>query len=180
MSNNKSKTIERLRKLLALARGGVGGEAENAEQFLKTRLAKHGLTMADLEESDDPPRPVHIAYKNAMDKRLLLQVLGMVKNVSTVAYWENPGRSIDVELTTAQAAEVSIYMDAHRAGLERHLENAYIAYVSGNNIFGANPEDDDENPEPNVRSQEDLAAIRAMLRGVKPITVRKAIEGQRA
>lgn len=181
MSNEDSPMNDqikaRLLKLLALARGGVGGEAENAEQFLRTRLAKHGLTIADLEDAKAPKTEVRLTYKDATDKRLLFQVLTMVTNATRMTCLRTKGRKfIDIELTSAQAAEVSIYMDAYRKALNRHLDNAFVAFVHGNNIYAQAANDPaDSKPDQPRHSEEDLKAIRAMLRGVQTVTVHKAI-----
>lgn len=47
---------ERLLKLYALAQRGVGGEKENAEKILKQLLLENGMSIEDLERSENTKR----------------------------------------------------------------------------------------------------------------------------
>ena len=42
------RITDKLRKLLALAERGCGGEAENAKRLLEAQLRRYGMTLEDL------------------------------------------------------------------------------------------------------------------------------------
>lgn len=49
---DKEKIIDQIKRLQALAERGVGGEAENAAKLISKLLAKHRISMAELDVDD--------------------------------------------------------------------------------------------------------------------------------
>lgn len=171
MSDDKTKA--RMLKLLALARQGVGGEAANAERFLQKMLDKHGMTMADLEDRQQPVKRVNFKWSEPLHRRLLVAVICKVLNTTSFDHWKRPRErsSFRVELTATQHVEVDLMMAAYWPALQRQTELMLAAFSHKNNLFP-----DVESPEPaKPPSKEDLDAIFAMMRGMRATPVHKAI-----
>lgn len=164
----------RLQKLLALAKRGEGGEKENAQRFLETLLKKHGLTLDDLDDEAAPKIEAEFKYRDALERKLLFQVISMVLDSANVRYRQVVGgRAIRIDITRAQAAEVSTFYEAYKPAMRKTMERAFLAFVQTNRIFGtASNEDADDRPR---MSKEELDALIAMMRGMRPTPVHRAI-----
>ena len=66
------KTIERIKKLQALAERGVGGEKDTAEKMLRKMLKKNGIQSLD-DLQDDNYEYVLFPYSGKYEKKLLKQ-----------------------------------------------------------------------------------------------------------
>lgn len=66
------RITDKLRKLLALAERGCGGEAENARRLLEAQLSKYGLTLEDLYENKTSRRI--FKYRNKEERQIIVQV----------------------------------------------------------------------------------------------------------
>lgn len=71
MTNDQIK--ERIRKVLALAQQGDGGEMETAKIQLAAMLEKYGLRLEDI--ASDKRETCHFKYKNVDERRLLIAIL---------------------------------------------------------------------------------------------------------
>lgn len=171
MSDDKTKA--RMLKLLALARQGVGGEAQNAQTFLQKILDRHGMTMADLED-DQPTHSATFTWKTKEERVILVQAIARAINADTFRYKQATGKkAIRVELTIAQRVEVDLSMQAYAPALEKHLKLALSAFIQKNGIYpDAKPQTSEPTKPP---SKEDLDAIIAMMRGMRATPVHKAI-----
>lgn len=65
---------ERLGKIVALAKHGIGGEKENAIRFVKSICKKHGLNFDEVMGAGDEVTEWYIEHKRGM-ARLLAQVI---------------------------------------------------------------------------------------------------------
>lgn len=75
------KTVERIKKLKALAERGVGGEKETAEKMLQRLLKKNGIsTLEELEE--DEVEYFLFSYKGRHEIKLLKQCMYKVLGAS--------------------------------------------------------------------------------------------------
>jgi len=168
---NTDKARERMLKLLALARRGEGGERDNAQRFLDHMLQKHGLTLDDLEDQEQPSSWQKFSYGTSMDRRLLEQVLFKVLKVDSFKFRQ--GRmSFEVCVTKAQHIEVELYYQAYRAELQSVLEHTYVAFVQRNEIFSDLGCDDDK---PSRFTEEDLEQIMALMSAMPRTQVHRQI-----
>lgn len=70
------RITDKLKKLLALAERGYGGEAENARRLLEAQLNKYELTLEDLLNEGKKRRI--LKYRGEEELRLVIQVLASV------------------------------------------------------------------------------------------------------
>lgn len=167
----------RLMKLLALARQGVGGERENAQSALNKLLTKHGLSLEDLDDEGVRPKRYFFRYRDDHERALLVQCVAVaVPNWDRVSLRRNRRKEFGVDLTPGQYLEVDILFNAHRAAFDRHMKKhirlASSAYMNANHLVR-----ETSNPpaSPTDLSGADMEAVLAMMRGAERVTVRKRL-----
>jgi hypothetical protein len=176
MTDN-DKIHARLMKLYELAKRGEHGERENAQRFLEKQLAKHGMTIADLDDAASATQRFKFTYKTDVEHRLLNQILFSVLQTGNLTVWHTRGkRGFDVEMTKAQHLEVEMRYAVYRRELAQQMDHLFVAFIHKNDITGPAREDDDAKPA-KQRSEAELAAIRRMMRGIERTELHKAIEG---
>lgn len=75
------KTVQRIKKLQALAERGVGGEKTTAEKMLKKMLEKNGISSLD-ELEEDEVEYFLFSYKGRHEIKLLKQCMYKVLGYS--------------------------------------------------------------------------------------------------
>lgn len=129
------KLDAKLRKLLALAERGEGGEKDNAQRMLDNLLARHGLTIDDLI---DERREIRwFPAGNKFDRLLAAQILAKVCNSLEIATYRSNKRrkQIGVEVTPAEAIEFELHYETLRKALAASLDDAFSAFVQVNRLF---------------------------------------------
>lgn len=170
-----SDTIrEQLRKIAALASHGVDGERTTAKAMLDRLLAKHGLTLDDLEDS----RTSLILFCATGEKRtFLIQIACKVLNSSSVSCSHDTRRRIWLRLTRLQGIEVgqlmAIMWPAWLKERRRLVKMARIAFITRNHLHSDQPADDAPDPKP--LSTEERFLLRSLYMGMQPVVVRKAL-----
>lgn len=183
--DQNERILSKLRKLLALARQGVGGEKDNAQSVLEKLLARHNLTLEDLDDEHQEQETYWFKPVSDQEHGLLVQCVA-----TTVPSWDGSvwrmikrkatDRTVGVKLTAAQFAEVDLLFTIHRRAfadfLAEQTKNVLRAYVEVNNLYRPKPaaEAEKERAEPTL-SLADIEAILAMASRMKPTPVRKAL-----
>lgn len=168
-----SDTIKaQLQKILALAESGVGGERENARALLARMMARHGITMADLDDQAKIWVEFYCSKGEARD--LLIQIVAVVTQVDRVKY--RSGRKVcDFELTQLEAIEIrqlfNLLLPAWRREKRATLKAARIAFLHRNNLLA--PADDSDPCKP--MTPDEYRRLMALLRAHEPVQVRKAL-----
>lgn len=171
--NVDGKVQAKLKKLLALAERGEGGERANAQRMLEKMLARHGLTLGDLSEEQRELR--WFSAPNKHDKRLAAQIAAKVTDSLTPSLYSNKRRpkQVGVECTPSEAVEFELHFETLKRALEQHLDIAFSAFVQANRLF---PQTDGEGPD--EVTEEDLRII-AMAATVAPTPINPRLEDQR-
>jgi hypothetical protein len=161
---------EKLRKLLALAQQGIGGEKENAQSRLESLMKKHGVTIDEIgEESREMQwfKP----ERGTFEKRLMLQVLAAVcGNVST---WRCAGKrgQIGVKVTKSEQLEINLRYDAYVVAMKKEMAICYSAFVQTNKIFHADAPHADESEVDMV----ELTRIALAMMGMSRVPIRRTL-----
>lgn len=171
--------VERMKKILALARRGIGGEKTTAEAMLQKLLAKYSMTVADLENEAQPIEKREFKYATEYDRRLLSQIVASVLETRSLTSWRRRGKKIILyELTALQYAEVDVRYNAYRGALRKELDKAsgrvYAAFVQANDL-GVGRDDDDDSLPPDIDLAE-LEAIVALMRTMEPTPIYRQLE----
>lgn len=168
--------MDKIAKLYALYRFGVGGERETAEKMLISALAALGKTIADYEKSIDDQNEaidyVYLRWKTEDEKRLTFQTV--------VMFFDGPpdGRVMEKSLEVrAGKSKCAVLKHTHRLLIDawrRELDLFYSAFLHKNNIFAATWRSN--NPNKDEMSAEDLMKMQQMARGIDFVQRHTAIE----
>lgn len=169
------KTLSRMKKLLELAKRGVGGEATNAERFLSKMLAKHGMQLSDITNDDQQRCKVTLKWRTTEDRSLILQIIAKVLDESDFTTWVRRGKKVlIVELTPAEHAEVLMHEAALAPALATHIQRAVQSFIQVNRLYPATSKRNNDTPRKPM-DKDELEAIMQMMSATKPTTVRKAL-----
>lgn len=170
----------KLQKLLALARQGVGGEKDNAQSVLDKLLAKHGLTIEDLDDAAEPRTKRWFKFKGEQERTLLAHcVLATLGSGWDGSAWRRGRGERGYELTNAEFAQVDLLFSIHRRALaefiEKQMKSVMVAYLSTNRLYS---QDGDRDAAASELTPEDLQAILGLMAGLRPTPVHRAITGE--
>lgn len=174
--NNRLRS--RAIKLLALAQRGIGGEKENAARMLEKLLAKHGMTLADLDPSNEARTELQLTYSTQEERKLIVQIAAMILNTRGPSLYRHHRRkALTIEVTPAQRADIILHYETYRIALRGHMQRAkkiaMSAFIHANNIFPT-ANDEETTSAPDIPPEE-LAELLAAIRNIRPTQVRKLI-----
>ncbi len=156
------RITDKLKKLLALAERGCGGEAENARRLLEEHLRKYGMTLEDICENNISRRT--FKYRNKEERTIIIQVFLSVLGSKSEAFngstYSASKKTIYIDLTDLEYAEISDMV-------------AFFKY----NIFDCTPNDDDKASDKEI-DLEELMRILSLSNGMEDVTYRKAISNK--
>ena len=177
------RITDKLKKLLALAERGYGGEAENARRLLEAQLNKYELTLEDLLNEGKKRRI--LKYRGEEELRLVIQVLASVLGSKNEVFkgstYNSSKKQIYIELTDLQFAEISdmiaFYKRQFNKEKKRLLKDLFSAFIQKHHLFDCGPID-----KPNSESKdidlEELFRILQLSRSMEDVTYRKAISNK--
>ncbi len=163
---------EKLRKLLALASQGVGGERDNAQAMLEALMRKHGISVDDLAgESRTLER---FKYgRSFLEKKLLHQVIGSV--VLNPSFYtdkrKGKGGYVWVEVTKSERLEIELRYAAYAAAMKKEMEIFYSAFIHRNQIFHS----DSKASEESSLSHQELMKIALAMQGMEKVKIRRTL-----
>lgn len=168
-----SKLESKLKKLLALSRQGVGGEAVNAAAALQKLMDQHGITLDDLEGEK-----VDLVWftpgRGAWNRKLFHQVAFSV--LAHGSHWKNPGKKgkVGLEVTAAQQVEIELKHSILKKALEDEMKICFRAFIQQNHIY---PDRDAgvNDQEPTPEELEELKRVMRMARTMEKVPIHKAL-----
>lgn len=166
------RITDKLRKLLALAERGCGGEAENAKRLLEAQLRRYGMTLEDLL-NEEMKIIIHV----------LLAVLGSKAEAFCDATYCSSAKRIDIELTDLQYAEISDMVDFYKRQFnkekKRLMSEMFSAFINKHNLYDCDPSDEmKQRAEEQAFDRERLWRILTLSAGMEDIHYRKSISNQ--
>lgn len=176
---------ERLLKLYALAQRGVGGEKENAEKILKQLLLENGMSIEDLERSENTKRERGFVCKDDAHYTVLIHIIGKVINQThIVGYRSRRTKKYYVELTDREYITVSMLWDIYGKAFlwqkkelkKKHREeakNLIIAFVLKYNLL---PEK--QSTSNGSGKKYDMDAILRAMAGMPDIEIKQELPGR--
>lgn len=177
------RITDKLRKLLALAERGCGGEAENARRLHEAQLSKYGLTLEDLYENKTSRRI--FKYRNKEERQIIVQVflsvLGSKSEAFKASTYNASKKTIYIDLTDLKYAEISdmvaFFKSQFNKEKKRLMKDILYAFVEKHNIFDCTPNDDDKASDKEI-DLEELMRILSLSNGMEDVTYRKAISNK--
>lgn len=142
---NVDKIKETLRRLNAVREcpTAYAGEKANADALIKKISEKYGLSVTEF--LSDKPVEWSFAYKNAKEKKLIMQLLAHVFGykrfceLRTYSYRSRKEKRVYVELTNEDFVTASEYITHYLANYRQQLRNFYHAFVIANKLFTDGP-----------------------------------------
>ncbi len=173
------KIKQKLQKILRLAREGVGGEKVNAQSMLDRLLKKHGMSMADIEDTSQEVSLHEFKYKSALEAELLYQLCYSFLQTNRLKFSKPPYQKnrVWIEMTRSQAAEVTFLFSMYCAELKKEMRKTMWALCVANDLLGPRPSEEDKKKQ--SKSKEDFSGVHSRARSMEPVQVRKAIEGSK-
>ncbi|MDN4036770.1 hypothetical protein [Massilia sp. YIM B02443] len=172
--------MRRIGKIKALAERGVDGEQAAAQAMLENILARHNLTMADIEDEAPVRNWVEVHYSGQHERILMFQIIRKVAQLSGSVSYRQRKRvrtSLSVQLSATEHVEVEFLFALMSKALADEFDKVVSAFIVRNRLFGPRAESDDDEPE-HERTPEERARLRqiaAMADMINPVNVRKAI-----
>lgn len=131
------KTIQRIKKLQALAERGVCGEKETAEKMLKRMLEKNGIASLEELENEDAEYTL-FSYNGKHEAKLLKQCIYKVMTAAWKdGYYRSKGtrQKIGVYCTKAQKIEIGLEFGFYRSVFYDELDTFMTAFIQAQEIF---------------------------------------------
>lgn len=171
------KLESRLKKLMALADRGVGGEKQNAQRMLQKLLDKHGLTIAELLE--DKTEWHSFRYRGKEEETILSQTFFKILDAQKIGVIATKSE-LKVRCTQFQAIEIQTHWDVYRTEYRKERKALLDAFIVRNSIYPATKPDQQQPSKPMSKADLDNAE-RAMglARGMNKVQVHTRIGGGR-
>ena len=168
-----------MKKLLALAERGEGGEADNARRILSRLLTTYGLTLEDL--ASDKRKRREFAYK-LKDERFLFAMIvtnlfGSKSEIFQTATFNTKQKIIYVDLTDIEYIDLSnmwtFFRPLFNRERDRLLSDATSAFIMKHCLFDSDHESKESDEEIDWARME---RILELSRGMENVTYRKQIK----
>lgn len=178
MSAVSEALMRRIGKIKTLAERGVDGEQAAAQAMLESILARHNLTMADIEDATAKRNWVEAEFSGKHERALMAQVIRKVRQHAgelPIKQRKRVRNSYYVELSPAEHVEVEFMFTLMRKALAEEMDKLLSAFIFRNNLYGPSVESDSGEPEKTPEELARLRQIAAMAQNMNRVNVRKAI-----
>ena len=131
------KTIQRIKKLQALAERGVGGEKETAKRKLEKMLNENGIYSLE-ELTEEKYEYTLFSYRGVHEIKLLKQCIYKVLTAAgdrTFYRTRGTRQKIGVYCTKAQKLEIELEFEFYRNLFYEELETFMEAFIQAQEIF---------------------------------------------
>lgn len=131
------KTMERIKKLQALAERGVGGEKDTAKKMLRKMLEKNGIQSLD-DLQDDNYEYVLFPYNGKYEKKLLKQCIYKVLTAAgdrTYYHTKGTRQKLGIYCTKAQKVEIHMEFEFYRKAFYEEIDIFISAFINAQKIF---------------------------------------------
>lgn len=156
----------KLKKLLALAEGGVDGEAHNARILLERQCKQYGVSIDELLDSDKKEWYEIEIGQRKIDLNLFTQCYCYITGKHSVPYKKISKSIVAVELTAYECAELRSMFTWHKENLRKDLENLietlFISYCSKHNIMSQTRKEPEDRPRKSL-TREEFNRLKAAL-----------------
>ena len=170
---------ERVNKLYALARRGVGGEAKTAQRFLDDLLKKNGLSLDDISNPTDVRTEAFIKVRTNFEKTILLHIFaratGWVEDRLLVRDLRKYDGTVGIEVTPAESALIQLEFDVLKRHHKHEKKQFDQAWIEAQELLAPYGFGSDKPKEPTREQIEDAQRRSQMARGIRKAHVQKRI-----
>lgn len=126
--------LDYARKVQRLAeRGSTEAEKGAALNKLNAILDKHHLTIDDLSEAKR--EWVKFLPKDEFEREILFQCAFKVLNAGSISYRKNTGKSVYLEITPAEQADIQTLFCYYRNIWKQEVEDFLIAFMHKHSLY---------------------------------------------
>lgn len=155
----------KLKKLLALAEQGVGGEAINARRLLEKLCEQHGISVEELLDRETKHRYNFEIGKSKEMMQIFVRCFAKVVGIENMTYRQPTRSSISIEVTALQRAEILSLFNWHKSNFTQELKefksNFLWAYIGKHDLYFEKGEINNRSSE--ELTKEDIERIRRVL-----------------
>ncbi len=133
----EEKTLQRIRKLQALAERGVGGEKDTAEKMLQKMLEKNGIKSLDELETEKVEYFL-FSYSGKHEITLLKQCMYKVIGAAAGRHYyktKYTRQKLGTYCTMAQKIEIELEFEFYRNIFYEELNEYMIAFIQAQDIY---------------------------------------------
>ena len=133
----KEKTMQRIKKLQALAERGVGGEKETAQRMLDKMLKENGITTLEELENEEYEYTL-FSYNGKHEIRLLRQCIYKVIGYNgdrTVYKTKGKRQKLGIYCTPSQKVEIELEFEFYKSIFYEELQTFIDAFIQAQGIF---------------------------------------------
>lgn len=173
--NNMEPLIDKLRKIKALAEGGVAGEAKAARSQLEKLLLKYGVTLEELAENTMKERRFRVTKS---DTQLFYQTLASVigNRYKSCYHYRGESKVTCVEMSDLEYLDFKQYYQFHRSQLNREIKKStdllMNAYFHKHNIFNC---EHSASGSDTKTTPEEIAALVRMMQNLEDVSYHKQL-----
>ncbi|OJW76443.1 MAG: hypothetical protein BGO59_23300 [Spirosoma sp. 48-14] len=170
---DKAKSLAE--KLLELARRGVGGERENAEQLLIKHLSNYGLTLEEFEKDTQTVKltiewlKTDINNQNSFYRQVVASVIGGERTKDFESYINEKTRYqwLEFDVTIAEKIEIEQKIAVYWADYQQQLAVFYAAYIQKNHLYALpDPNQTEQDSEETPEERQKRLKLMRMMEGI--------------
>lgn len=183
-AQERSKIMDRLAKMKALADGGVGGERENAARLMEEVARRYGVDLSALDEAEQEKKhdyDIRRGWRLDLFRQLVclarLEVYGSLDADHLQLYTRKMGRRVlgqYCKCTDAQWVELMARFTVLERDYERQLGLFFRAFLEANDLLVDAP----CRHTPTKKELLDALAAKQMSVGITKSQLHKQIEGE--
>lgn len=168
---------DRLGKIVALAKRGVGGEKTSAIKMVKALCKKHGLDYDEIMSEGEAVKEWRIPYRSLEEERIMAQIIYHFTGCDQVKY--APFLKVLIfETTQARYIEtlnaLDVLLRAFRKEKKRMKDVIYFGFVTKHNLWGKDSSNGDDIPEDEMAARDAGAGI---ARHMEDVNIHKQLSG---
>ena len=169
---DKQKLLKKLKKILALAKFGVGGEKTNAQRLLKKLSDQHKITINELEKQTEIQKPYK--YLRKYEKEILFQIVFKITKSKDLSYRQVHPTKVSFLMSQEKHEIVEKLYSKHKKLFKKEMKRLVAAFIQKHDLFsgcGSNTSTEDVD-------WDEIRKILQMSRGLEdaPIDKDKHIE----
>lgn len=167
---------DKLGKIVALAKRGIGGEKSAAIRMVKKLCSKYGIDFDTVMRVEQSKNEYVYYYKRDSEETVAAHVLFKFLNVNSIGH--NKMRKVFIyECTPEMNIEIlnamPIYMKAYRKERKRIMDETAHAFIIKHQLF-SNVDDDKKESKPFDLDR--ALRLRSMSNGMDDVQIHKGIE----
>ena len=170
-------TRSTLKKILALAKEGVGGERKNAEEIINKLLKENKISVTDLEGHVESEEFFKFHFGNENEELLACQVIYKVANKNSFQFYRGHGNAkyFHAKLKPSQYLQAEYLYGVYLDEMRKEMKALSLAFILRNKIYSEEIASPKEVNNAKSYSDEEKERINRILDAQVVVPVNKAL-----